>query len=169
MAQYHIDPRPFLFDTDAVWNPLLEFIKLYGTQIEIVYEVFSESDSESRETINEYLNRISDVFLFAEPKEKTISMSPFLIRSAHPSVIHTYDLTQKMIDEIGEEFIQELNETCVTSSFVIRSENRPIVLFGFHGLIVQSEQPFIDALNAQGFELQPWDISFNEISYGIQS
>ena len=168
MPPFNIDPRPFLFDTDVNWKLLLEFIKLYGTQIEIVYEVFAESDKQSRETIIEFLHSKPEVFLFAEPKEKTISMSPFLTRSAHPSVIHTYDLTQKMIDEIGEEFIQELNETCVTSSFVIRSENRPIVLFGFHGLIVQSEQPFIDALNAQGFELMPWEIPFNEISYGIQ-
>ncbi|MCR9065889.1 MAG: hypothetical protein NXI00_18100 [Cytophagales bacterium] len=168
MAQYYLDPRPFLYEAQTNWEQLLEFIKLYGQEIDIVHEIFAETDKESRETIIEFLHSKPEVFLFAEPKEKTISMSPFLTRSAHPSVIHTYDLTQKMIDEIDEEFIQELNETCVTSSFVIRSENRPIVLFGFHGLIVQSEQPFIDALNAQGFELMPWEIPFNEISYGIQ-
>ena len=56
MPPFNIDPRPFLLDTDADWSPLLEFIKLYGPQIEIVYEVFSVSDSESRETIKEYLN-----------------------------------------------------------------------------------------------------------------
>lgn len=167
MPQYHIDSRPYLYEAEVDWEPLWEFIRIYGTEIDVVNEVFSESDLESRDSIHEFLTRKPEVFQFTEPKIRTVSMAPFLKRSIHPSVVYTYDFIEEMIKEIKNLWLLELKETAVTNSFVVRNQNTPILLFGFEGLILKSDQPFINSLNKSGFRLKPWKINFNEIIYGL--
>jgi hypothetical protein len=165
--KYYSDESPFVSGELNKWDLLVNSLDTNETSIEVVEELWNNSDSENRLKINELLNKPVHYFKSQQPIERSVSLSPFLTKNTYNSVCFKYKLTSEIIDELRTTWKEELEETSIISPFIVFHKKMPILWVNFYGTVALLVKNELELWKQTGFEFAECDLKWNEISYGI--
>jgi hypothetical protein len=165
--KYYSDESPFISGELNKWDLLVNSLDTNETSIEVVEELWNNSDSENRLKINELLHKPVNYFNSQQPIERSVSLSPFLTKNTYNSVCFKYKLTSEIIDELRTTWKEELEETSIISPFIVFYKKTPILWVNFYGIVVLLGKNELELWKKTGFEFTECDLKWNEISYGI--
>lgn len=169
MKKYYCDPAPFLYDDPTKWKFVISFIRAYGETIEVVQQVTSTSDMYSRANIQRMLTTDFSHFECAKPIDKTVSLSPFIVKDEFASVCFRYNMSRGVVDELEAEWLEVLKKEMTMLPFIIFSDDIPIFWVNGTGAFFLLGDGEKDACVKSGCELEEWNIPLNESLYGMVS
>ena len=165
--KYYSEESPFFSGELTKWDLLVNSLDTNETSIEVVEELWNNSDSENRIKINELLLKPVNYFKSQQPVERSVSLRPFLTKNTYNSVCFKYKLTSEIIDELRTTWKKELEETSIISPFIVFHKKMPILWVNFYGTVALLGNNEVDFWKKTGFDFKECDLKWNEINYGI--
>ena len=169
MRKYYYDESPFLYDDMGKWEFIIPYIQTYGDYLEVVEDVIDSSDIASRLKIQKLLLDEVSYFESAKPIDRTVSLSPFIVKNNYISVCIKYKICDELINELKANWLNELKETSVMPAFIVFSNNIPIFWVHTDGAVILLEEGEKTACQNAGCKLEEWNVSLNESLYGIKA
>ena len=167
MKKYYIDKVPFAYDNTKKWGMIILYIENCADNIEVVEELIGNSDKADRKIIQDLLNREVDYFKNQKPFDKTVSLSPFLLKNDYNSVCFKYKITKEIINELKTDWLKDLEFEHVISPLIAYNKNTPILWINFYGTVVLLGAGELNSWKNIGFDLVEYNILLNETIYKI--
>ena len=170
MKKYYYDETHFPGDNlSKKWEAIVPYIHECGDYIEVVEELFYSSDKESRVEIQQLLTKDVSYFESVKPIDRTISLSPFIVKYDYISVCFKYKICDELIKELETNWLENLKEELLIHPFIVFSNNTPIFWVHHAGVVLLLEDGTKRVFDNAGFKLEEWKISLNESLYSIMS
>jgi hypothetical protein len=170
MRKYYFDESPYIYDNImSKWEFIISYIQTYGDYLEVVESVTESSDKECRVKIQKLLKEYASYFESAKPIDRTISLSPFIVKYDYISVCFKYKINDELIKELETNWLKVLKEELCIQPFIVFSNNTPIFWVHHAGIVILLEDGVKRVFDNAGFKLEEWKISLNESLYSIMS
>ena len=166
MKKYYIDDYPFAADSLEKYDLIIDSLMSDGS-IEVVQAIVEDTDFESRKKINLLLREPATYFKSQQPFERSVSLSPFLVKENHNSVCLKYHLTDEIISELRTDWRNTLQEELVVDSFIIYKNSLPLLWYGYFGTVVLLGENETNLWQSKGFNLSEFNVDLNAIYFSI--
>lgn len=169
MRKYYIDSNPNFSEKIEKWDLIISSLSQTDQIFEVVEALLGKSDSDDRRETNSLLSKTVLYFSSQQPFERTVSLSPFLIKNCNNSVCFKYHITDKIVYELKSSWRKELMETLIIPSFIIYENKTPILWYNYNQIVVLLGEGELNLWSHQGFKLSEYELDLNSIIYGMPS
>ena len=163
MKNYYYVEAKYFYDDVSKWEVIIPFIHECGDYIEVIEELFYFSDKESRVEIQKLLKEDVSYFESTKPIDRTISLSPFIVKYDYISVCFKYKINDELIKELETNWLKILKDESCMRAFIVFSNNTPIFWVHHAGVVILLEDGVKRVFDNAGFKLVELDESFVSI------
>lgn len=167
MKKYYIDDYPFAADSLEKYDLIIDSLMSDVCSIEVVQAILEDTDFESRKKINLLLREPATYFKSQQPFERSVSLSPFLVKENYNSVCFKYNLTDEIISELKTDWRKILAEELVLDSFIVYKNALPLLWYGYFGTVALLGENEINLWQSKGFNLTEFNVDLNAIYFSI--